>query len=679
MIDITALSTYLLEDLHEYHESSVKQFPFNEDFTGIEHSGYSSDCPVCRDRTRNRTGRKSLNPFRIEDSCRLASFLGRSIIDTGGDGTVSAVFGILERRLRDAFQGPSCQHTTTDPFGNAVTGETWDSVASPARIASEALVRSFTKKFRDEITASAEDAAYNKFLRINNKCAGWELSTQFSWEEELVGLLKKELDDFFHPNGELLIPDENAIYDRGRTGPGASLGANGVDFYTKLFSSNLTATSFDVYYKYAAWCAADPNWRDAEFTRLTTFGLPKITCESSVSFVQKNRDTMRTICTEPTLNMYVQLGIGAFLEDRLNSYFGIDLSVQQERNAELARLGSIAGAISTIDLESASDSMSLGMLEEVLPQWVFDLLCTYRCPFTKVRGERVLLQMISTMGNGFTFPLQTILFSCCVQAVSKQMSARMHRADASWSPWGVFGDDIAVPTFMVDRLVRLLNILGFHVNSEKSYTGKYEIFRESCGRDYYLGHNVRGVYIKTLRTPQSRYVAINLLNDWSGRWGIPLKRTIGYLRDSVRVLAIPPWKGHDAGIRVPLEALETGFTWNPRNTKNRDRFLFKYYEAHVPALRVLDDVIAIPRNLNRVTRRLYSPSGLLIAAIGGYLKGGRIPLALKQGENPCYRMKSGATSLWGPTDEQVRAQGPVFWERWKTAVLVNFGFKDPEA
>jgi hypothetical protein len=469
------------------------------------------------------------------------------------------------------------------------------------------------------------------------------------------------------------------LYDRGRCGPGASLGANGVDFYTKLFSSELTATSFDVYYEYAAWCAADPNWRDAEFTRLTTFGLPNITCESQVTFVPKNRDTMRTICTEPTLNMFVQLGIGAILEDRLRSFFGIDFSCQQDRNAELARLGSIAGAISTIDLESASDSMSLGMLAEVLPGWVFDLLCSYRCPFTRVRGERVLLQMVSTMGNGFTFPLQTILFSCCVQAVSKQMHARMRRADASWSPWGVFGDDIACPTFMVDRLVRLLNILGFQVNSEKSFTGKYETFRESCGYDYYLGHNVRGVYCKTLRTPQSRFVAINLLNDWSARWGIPLIRTIGYLRDSVRVLAIPPWKGHDAGIRVPIEAIRSGYTSVFLSTKDRNRFLFRYQEAVVPSLRVLDDVIAIPRNLNRVTRRFYSPSGLLIAAIGGYLKGGRIPLALKQGETPCYRTKSGATPCWGPTDEQIRAQGSGFWERWNTAVLVNLGFKDPEA
>jgi hypothetical protein len=546
--------------------------------------------------------------------------------------------------------------------------------ARPSQVASRSLVRSLTKKFRDEITTSAEDAAYEKFIRINNRCAEWSLNLQFSWEEELVGLLKQELYDFFHPNGELLVDNEHAIFDRGRCGPGASLGANGVDFYTKLFSSNLTATSLDVYYQYAAWCAADPNWRDAEFTRLTTFGLPNITCESQVTFVPKNRDTLRSICTEPSLNMFAQLGLGAILEDRLSSRFGIRLSDQPERNAELARLGSIDGAISTIDLESASDSMSLAMLDEVLPQWVFDTLCTYRCPFTKVRGERVLLHMISTMGNGFTFPLQTIVFACCVQAVAKQMGVSLRRTDSVLPLWGVFGDDIALPTPMSDRLIRLLNILGFQVNSEKSFTDKYGTFRESCGHDYFRGHDVRGVYIRTLRSPQSRYTAINLLNEWSARWGIPLRRTIGYLRDSVKVLAIPPWKGPDAGIRVPVEAVLTGYTSVFRGKQNKNSFLFRFYEAEVPALRVLDDVIAIPRHMNRVPRRFYNPSGLLIAAIGGYLRGGRIPLALKQGENPNYRTRSGATPCWGPTDEQVRSLGLVFWERWNTAVLDNLGF-----
>jgi hypothetical protein len=551
--------------------------------------------------------------------------------------------------------------------------------ASVTEVAKATLVKSALKKLKDLTPASAADAAFEKFMTVNNRCRDYRLNLQFSWEEELFGLLKQELDNFFHPNGELLDLDDDAVFKHGRPGPGASLGANGVDFYTKLFSSDLTATSYEVYYKYAAFCAADPNWRDAEFTRLTTFGLPSIRTESEITFVPKNRDTMRAICTEPNLNMFAQLGIGEILSGRLFSAFGIDLRRQPSNNVRLARLGSINGSISTIDLESASDSMALRMLDEVLPQWVLDTLMVYRCPATFCRGERVPLWMVSTMGNGYTFPLQTILFTCCVQAVAKQFVCPLGRADAPNAQWGVFGDDIILPSFMARRLCHLLDLLGFRVNGEKSYTDKYGTFRESCGGDFFQGHSVRGVYIKRLDTPQARYVAINRLNEWSALHSIPLRRTIGYLRDSVRIMAIPALAPYDAGIRVPVEALRSGFIHVYRSSKHRFSYLYFGYDPWVPSLSVLDDRIAIPRNLNRVPRRVYNPSGLMVSVLGGYVRDGKIPLALKQGENPRYRTKMSVTPFWGPDITQVDSHPLGFWERWKTAVLDNLGFEDPEA
>jgi hypothetical protein len=652
VVTITALSLYLSEDLNEY-------FSQLDDLRSLALVDAGS---------RDSLPHDSLESG--QEGARGPTVVGAPESPFGqvsGDGSRDCFAAGLEGLRRQRLGHPA--GLWSDRVGTEVAH-----CASPIDAAALSLSRSLAKKFRDEITGNAEDAAYNKFMATNLRCQDWALNLQFSWEEELFGLLKKELDDFFHPGGEPLVPSESAIFDRGRCGPGASLGANGVDFYTKLFSSDLTATSLEVYYQYAGWCAADPKWRDAEFDRLTSFGLPSITHESQVTFVPKNRDTLRTICTEPSLNMFAQLGLGAILEDRLRSYYGIDFSVQQDRNAELARLGSIGGAIDTIDLESASDSMSLRMLEAVLPDWVFETLLWYRCPTTRVRGERVKLHMVSTMGNGYTFPLQTIIFTCAVQAVAKQFDASMRRADLSWSPWGVFGDDIACPNFMTGRLIRLLDILGFRVNREKSYTDKYMAFRESCGSDFFRGHNVRGVYLKTLKTPQSRFVAINLLNEWSARWGVPLRRSVGYLRDSVRVLAIPAWVGVDAGIRVPYGALLSGHIHVYRSKRWRFSYLYRCYEAVVPALRVLEGVIAIPRNLNRVPRRAYNPHGLLVAAIGGYLKGGRIPLALKQGESPCYRMRTGVSPYWGPSVEQVRAQGSAFWERWNIAALDNLGF-----
>jgi hypothetical protein len=496
------------------------------------------------------------------------------------------------------------------------------------------------------------------------------LNPQSVKDEELFGCLQKEVNDFLHPSGsELLVPSIDAIFDRGRVGPGASLGANGVDFYTKLFSSRLTATSFEVYYQYAERCTKYPTWGKAEFNRLIACGLPDIVRESKVTFVPKDLTQTRSICTEPSLNMFFQLGLGQILTERLKSHFGVDLRYQPRRNVRLARLGSIDGSVATIDLESASDSLSLGLCEAVFPRWFLDLLYEYRTPFTKVRGQQVELSMVSTMGNGFTFPLQTMLFSCVVRAVASWRSTFLGRASRRGARWGVFGDDIICPIDLAGDVVHLLRLIGFRVNSEKSYTERYGRFRESCGGDFYMGHNVRGVYIKSLRTPQSRYVAINLLNEWSAKWRIPLPRVVGYLQDSVRHLAVPPFAPIDSGIRIPLDlTLNRYGLW--RNIDN-GTFVYRCYEPYVPSIKVLMDRLTLPRGVYQLRSRIYNPDGLMFAFVGGYIRSSKIPIALKQGERPRYRMKTRRAPFWGPSVEQQHSHAAGFWGWWNTIVPFN--------
>jgi hypothetical protein len=335
----------------------------------------------------------------------------------------------------------------------------------------------------------------------------------------------------------------------------------------------------------------------------------------------------------------------------------------------LARLGSIDGSVATIDLESASDSLSLGLCEAVFPRWFLDLLYEYRTPFTKVRGQQVELSMVSTMGNGFTFPLQTMLFSCVVRAVASWRSTFLGRASRRGARWGVFGDDIICPIDLAGDVVHLLRLIGFRVNSEKSYTERYGRFRESCGGDFYMGHNVRGVYIKSLRTPQSRYVAINLLNEWSAKWRIPLPRVVGYLQDSVRHLAVPPFAPIDSGIRIPLDlTLNRYGLW--RNIDN-GTFVYRCYEPYVPSIKVLMDRLTLPRGVYQLRSRIYNPDGLMFAFVGGYIRSSKIPIALKQGERPRYRMKTRRAPFWGPSVEQQHSHAAGFWGWWNTIVPFN--------
>lgn len=680
---IIALSQYLLEDLHESQvsiEDSQKEKRPEMAFSSMR---LQQDlCDRCTD---SRRGESSCSECRCSVGADLPD---GPLAHAGGlsDVSVCSVQGV-----RNNAEGFSSARSTREsheaaapPSGGAIanhvesfeqgrvdpTGDTWYPGAHPATVACNSLLRSIKKKFRDLTSSKADEAAANKFLRSNDLCGNWVYEPQHSGEEELFGCLLREIDDFLHPSGEPLVCNIDAIFDRGRVGPGASLGANGVDFYTKLFSSKLSATSYEVYYQYAERCAKVPIWGLAEFNRLSTYGLPSLVCESRVTFVPKDLTQTRSICTEPSLNMFFQLGLGQIITERLKSAFGIDLSRQPQRNVRLARLGSRDGSIVTIDLESASDSLSLRLCDAVFPDWFNYLLRLYRTPATLMRGERVELNMVSTMGNGFTFPLQTMLFSCVVRAVASQMNVKLSRASGRGARWGVFGDDIICPTGrFADRVIRLLTLIGFRVNREKSYTERYSRFRESCGGDFYMGHNVRGVYIKTLMTPQSRYVAINLLNEWSARWKIPLPRTVGYLQDSVRHLAVPPWAPIDSGIRIPNDlTLNRYGLWA---SVRRGSFVYRYYQAWVPQLRCLEDSIALPRGVYQLRRRMYNPEGLLMSFIGGYVNGSRIPIALKQGERPRYRMKTGIAPFWAPSVEQIRLHGSGFWGWWNTIVPFN--------
>jgi len=93
------------------------------------------------------------------------------------------------------------------------------------------------------------------------------------------------------------------------------------------------------------------------------------------------------------------------------------------------------------------------------------------------------------MGNGYTFEMETILFLATALAVAEELGLPKWEVTA-------YGDDITIGVEGVDLLTRALTFLGFSVNPSKSFwTGP---FRESCGKDYFLGTNVRPYFVRSL-------------------------------------------------------------------------------------------------------------------------------------------------------------------------------------
>lgn len=208
--------------------------------------------------------------------------------------------------------------------------------------------------------------------------------------------------------------------------------------------------------------------------------------------VPKSAKTDRAIACEPTLNSFVQQGIGRFFKRKLLSVAGVTLTDQQV-NQDLAKLAQKAG-LATLDLSSASDTLAISVVKLLLPPLWFDFLDAVRSPYTSWTSEdgsskTFLLEKFAAMGNAFTFELESLIFWAVSLAVQRceQLSDKSNGAFCN-----VFGDDIIVPQCHYQRVVDALETFGFTVNLEKSF-GSGSFF-ESCGVHYFDGIDVTPVH-----------------------------------------------------------------------------------------------------------------------------------------------------------------------------------------
>lgn len=212
------------------------------------------------------------------------------------------------------------------------------------------------------------------------------------------------------------------------------------------------------------------------------YGKPSFdTCNGNrVQTVPKNWKTSRTIAAEPEGNMALQLCFDSWGKERLLKY-GVDLR-SQIRNQSLAREASIHGRDVTVDLSQASDTCAFNTVWALFPYKWAQFLTDVRSPSGEGFGDYYWYTKFSSMGNGATFAIETMIFT----ALAKAAGARKY---------AVYGDDLVVSKTVYPRLKALLEFFGFIVNTEKTYTDGP--FRESCGTDWCNGVNVTPFYLRT--------------------------------------------------------------------------------------------------------------------------------------------------------------------------------------
>lgn len=260
----------------------------------------------------------------------------------------------------------------------------------------------------------------------------------------------------------------------------------------------------------------------------------KLVPGSQLTFVLKDAKTMRPICIEPLLNGLYQKGAGSYLRKRLRSV-GINLD-DQSVNQKLAEMA-IVWKLATADFTSASDTFAYLLVMNLLPYEWFEFLDVARCPRYQIGNEWKNFHKFTSMGNAYTFELETLIFFALASACTEELGIEVKVGENL----SVYGDDVIIPQEAFDLFSEVTKCCGFELNEEKSFSKG--VFFESCGHDYFNGDLVRPFLVKKrLNSLLPAFYAINTTKRIANR--IPLEtkrhglspmgdreRTVDHLRD----------------------------------------------------------------------------------------------------------------------------------------------------
>ena len=294
-----------------------------------------------------------------------------------------------------------------------------------------------------------------------------------------------------------------------------------------------------------------PNWRYREVLDRVTLLEPGAERPVRVITVPKTLKTPRIIAVEPTCMQYAQQAILGVLVPSLQSdkLVGDLLGFRQQGpNRAMAQEGSLNGELATLDLSEASDRVSnlhVQLLSEDFP-WFSLGLDASRSRKADVPGHGIIpLSKFASMGSAVCFPIEACVFLTLVmigierslnglglhdrqnRLLDKPLTRKAVKRLAG--SVRVYGDDIIVPRQHALHVIHTLESFGMKVNMDKTHVAGY--YRESCGGEFYMGHDVSVVRCREL-IPASRadvqgvISTVSMRNQfyWKGMW-----KTAGYL------------------------------------------------------------------------------------------------------------------------------------------------------
>jgi hypothetical protein len=288
-----------------------------------------------------------------------------------------------------------------------------------------------------------------------------------------------------------LLSDVFAFFDpkniTPRHGPGAV--ATKQQLWSKFRWTNVSANITRRYpldeYFYSSLGAVCDMYK--EFDSITEEDLP-----ARVVLVPKDSRGPRLISCEPVDYQWIQQGLGRAIVAHVEKHPLTREHVfftSQQTNQFGALLGSSTGEYSTLDLNEASDRVTVELVRLLFPAHICEYLEACRSSSTRLPDGRVLpLVKFAPMGSCLCFPIMALTIWAILTAGADDAYTRDRIA--------VYGDDVIVTAGYTANAIEQLESFGLKINRDKSCTGG--LFRESCGMDAFKGINVTPVRFRTV-------------------------------------------------------------------------------------------------------------------------------------------------------------------------------------
>lgn len=231
--------------------------------------------------------------------------------------------------------------------------------------------------------------------------------------------------------------------------------------------------------------------------------------------VPKSWKILRGITPMTLIGLFLSYAIGGLVTERLRTNAKLDIKRLQAKHRRLARRFSRSNTHATVDLRSASDSVMSQHLNAVLPRsWYRAIRTTFvRQLCVKGHEQNVYSCSVLPMGNGATFPVETLFFYCLIKAIGNLLGAK--------GVYSVYGDDLIYPSRIHSYVLTVFGELGLRVNDDKTFVDSS--FRESCGGDYYRGIDVRPALLpenecRCLKGKRYAQYLYTIANGLRARW-----------------------------------------------------------------------------------------------------------------------------------------------------------------